>query len=73
MTILRIIGVTALAAFFYWVVLTALFRRRISDFGRGIYRSEQPGQYWFQIGLYSLMAAGSTIYALALIGDAFDL
>ena len=73
MTILLTIGVVAFAAYFYWVVLTALVRRRTPDFGRDIYRSELPGKFWFQIGLYLLMAAGSTIYALALIGDAFNL
>ena len=73
MTILLTIGIIAFAAYFYWVVLTALVRRRTPDFGRDIYRTEQPGMYWFQIALYSLMAVGSTIYALALIGDAFDL
>jgi hypothetical protein len=72
-TILLTIGVVAFAAYFYWVVLAAVVRGRTADFGRDIYRSEQPGKYWFQIGLYSLMAAGSTIYARALIGDAFDL
>ena len=69
MNALLILGVAGVAGYFYWVVVTALMRGRTPDFGRDIYRSEQPGKYWLQIVLYSLMAAGSTIYALFLIGD----
>ena len=69
MTILLTLGVIALASYFYWVVVAALIRRRTPDFGRDIYRSEQPGKYWMQIVLYSLMAVGATIYALVLLGD----
>ena len=69
MTALLTLGVVALAAYFYWVVVTALVRGRTPDFGRDIYRSEKPGTYWLQIILYSLMAVGATIYALFLIGD----
>jgi hypothetical protein len=64
--------VIALAAYFYWVIIMALVRKRTPDFGRDIYRREKPGKYWFQIGLYSLMAAGATIYALVLVEEAFD-
>ena len=67
------IAVIAMALYFWWVVVVALARRRTPDFGRDIYRSEQPGKYWLQIILYSWMAAGSTIYALVLVGDLFDL
>ena len=69
MTALLTLGVVALAAYFYSVVVTALLRGRTPDFGRDIYRSEKPGTYWLQIILYSLMAVGATIYALFLIGD----
>jgi hypothetical protein len=69
MTALLILGVVAMAAYFYWVVVTALMRGKTPDFGRDIYRSEQPGKYWVQVMLCSLMAAGATIYALFLIGD----
>ena len=72
MTVLLALAVAALAAYFYWVVAKALIRRRTPDFGRDIYRSEQPAQYWLQIILYSLMAAGSTIYCLLLVGDLLD-
>ena len=69
MTLLLTMGVLALAAYFYWVVIAALVRGRTPDFGRDIYRSEKPGTYWLQIVVYSLMAVGATIYALFLIGD----
>jgi hypothetical protein len=72
MTVLLALAVAALATYFYWVVAKALIRRRTPDFGRDIYRSEQPAQYWLQIILYSLMAAGSTIYGLFLVGDLLD-
>jgi hypothetical protein len=68
-TLLLTLGVIALAGYFYWVVVTALIRRRTPDFGRDIHRSKQPGKYWTQIALYSLMAVGATFYALALVGD----
>ena len=69
MTILLTLAVAALAAYFYWVVVRALIRRSTPDFGRDIYRSEQPAKYWLQVILYSLMAMGSTIYGLFLVGD----
>ena len=69
MTTVKIIAVILFAAYFYWVVVTALIRGRTPDFGRDIYRSEKPGKYWLQIVLYSLTAAGATIYALVLLGD----
>jgi len=69
-SLLKTFAVIALAAYFYWVVITALIRKRTPDFGRDIHRREQPGKYWLQVVLYSLMAAGATIYALALLGDA---
>ena len=69
MTALLTLGVIALSAYFCWVVVTALIRRRTPDFGRDIYRSEQPGKYWGQVVLYLLMALGGSIYALFLIGD----
>ena len=72
MTVLLALGVAAMATYFYWVVATALIRRRTPDFGRDIYRSEQPAKYWLQIILYSLMAVGSTIYGLFLVGDLLD-
>ena len=46
-----------------------IIRQRTPDFGRDIYRSEQPAKYWLQVVLYSLMALGATIYSLVLIGD----
>ena len=73
MTILLTLGAVALAGYFYWVVVTALIRRRTPDFGRDILRSEQPGKYWLQVVLCSLMAAGLTIYALILVGDVVGL
>ena len=69
MTMLLILAVAALATYFYWVVVRALMRHRTPDFGRDIYRSEQPAKYWLQVVLYSLMAVGSTIYGLFLVGD----
>ena len=69
MSTLLIIGVLALAAYFYWVVVTALIRGKTPDFGRDIYRSEQPGKFWVQVLLCTWMALGLTIYALFLIGD----
>jgi hypothetical protein len=72
-TALLILGVVAMAGYFYWFVVTALIRGRIPDFGRDIYRSEQPGKYWVQVVLCTWMALGATIYALFLIGDLFDL
>ena len=69
MTLLKAFAAVALAGYFTWVVVTALIRRRTPDFGRDIYRSEQPGKYWLQITLYSLMAAGAAIYSLALIAE----
>ena len=69
MTVLLTIGVVAVAGYFYWVVVTALIRGRTPDFGRDVYRSEQPAKYWVQIVLYTWMALGGTIYALFLIGD----
>ncbi len=69
MNALLILGVVALAGYFYWVVVTALIRGRTPDFGRDIYRSEQPGKYWVQVVLCSWMAVGASIYALFLIGD----
>jgi hypothetical protein len=68
-TIIKTFAVIALTAYFYWVVIIALMRGRTPDFGRGIDRGEQPGKYWFQVMLYSLMAAGGTIYALVLLED----
>jgi hypothetical protein len=68
-TPLLILGVVAMAGYFYWVVATALIRRRTPDFGRDIHRSEQPAKYWMQVVLYSGVAFGLTIYALFLIGD----
>jgi hypothetical protein len=73
MTVLLTLAASALAGYFYWVVVTALIRRRTPDFGNDILRSEQPGKYWLQVVLYSLMAAGATVYALFLVGDLFDL
>jgi hypothetical protein len=70
--VLLTVGVVAMAAYFYWVVVTALIRGRTPDFGRNIYRGEQPGKYWLQVVLYSLMAAGATVYALFLVGDLID-
>jgi hypothetical protein len=69
MNALLILGVVALAGYFYWVVVTALIRGRTPDFGRDICRSEQPGKYWVQVVLCSWMAVGASIYALFLIGD----
>ena len=69
MTALLALGVVIMAGYFYWVVVTALMRGKTPDFSRDIYRSEQPGQYWMQVVLCFLMAAGATIYALFLIGD----
>ena len=69
MTALLTLGVIALAAYFYWVVVSALVRGKTADFERDIHRSEQPGKYWLQVILCLLMAAGATIYALFLIGD----
>ena len=67
---LLLLGVLALAGFFYWLVVIALIRGKTpGDFGTHIYRSEHPGKYWVQIVLYSWMAVGATIYALFLIGD----
>jgi hypothetical protein len=71
--VLLALGAVALAGYFYWVVATALIRRRMPDFGRDIYRSEQPVKYWVQVVLCTWMALGATIYALFLIGDLFDL
>ena len=71
MTTIKTFAVIALTAYFYWVVMTALVRGRTPDFGRDIDRSEQPGKYWLQVVLYSLMAAGGTIYALVLMEDLF--
>jgi hypothetical protein len=68
-TALLTLGVVAMASYFYWVVATALMRGRTPDFGRDIYRSEQPGKYWVQVVLYTWMALGLTIFALFLIGD----
>ena len=73
MTMLLTLAVAALAAYFYWVVVRALMRQRTPDFGRDIYRSEQPAKYWLQVILYSLMAVGSTIYGLFLVGDLLNL
>jgi hypothetical protein len=67
--ILLTLGAVALAGYFYWVVLTALMRGRTPDFGRDIVRSEQPGKYWVQVVLCSLMAAGLTIYVLLQLED----
>jgi hypothetical protein len=67
--ILLTLGAVALAGYFYWVVLTALMRGRTPDFGRDIVRSEQPGKYWVQVVLCSLMAAGLTIYVLLQLKD----
>ena len=72
MTALLALGVVAMAAYFYWVVLTALMRGRTPDFGRDIYRDEQPGKFWVQVVLCFWMAVGATIYALFLIGDLTD-
>ena len=69
MKILLTLGAVALAGYFYWVVLTALMRGRTPDFGRDIVRSEQPGKYWVQVVLCSLMAAGLTIYVLLQLED----
>jgi hypothetical protein len=73
MSELLTLGVVAMAGYFYFVVVTALIRGRTPDFGRDIYRSEQPGKYWVQVVLYAWMALGLTIYGLFLIGDLFDL
>ena len=69
MNALLLIGVVALAAYFWWVVATALARGRTPDFGRDIVRTEQPGKFWTQVMLCLMMALGATIYALALLGD----
>ena len=68
-TVLKTVAVVALAAYFYWVVITALIRGKTPDFGDGIHRSEQPATYWFQVVLYFLMAAGATIYAIILVDE----
>jgi hypothetical protein len=68
-TALLVLGVVAMAGYFYWVVVTALMRGRTPDFGRDIYRSEQPRKFWVQVILCFWMAVGATIYALFLIGD----
>jgi hypothetical protein len=68
-TIIKTFAVIALTAYFYWVAVTALIRGRTPDFGRDVDRTEQPGKYWLQVVLYSLMAAGGTIYALVLLQD----
>jgi hypothetical protein len=69
MTMLLALGAIVLAGYFFWVVVTALIRGRTPDFGRDVYRGEQPAKYWVQIVLYSWMALGLTIYALVQIGD----
>ena len=73
MTMLLALAVAAMAGYFYWVVVRALLRHRTPDFGRDIYRREQPAKYWLQVILYSLMAVGSTIYGLLLVGDLLNL
>jgi hypothetical protein len=73
MNVLILIGLVAMAAYFYWVVVTALIRGRTPDFYRDITRIEEPGKYWVQVVLCSLMALGSTISALFLMGSEFDL
>lgn len=72
MTTLKFLAVVALAAYFYWVVISGLIRGSTPDFGSRIDRGEQPGKYWLQIILCSLMAAGATIYALVLMDELFD-
>ena len=69
MNALLAIGLIGLAGYFSWVVVMALRRGRTPDFGRDIYRSEQPGKYWVQIILYIWMALGATIAALFVVGD----
>ena len=70
MTLLKILGVTAFTAFFYWYAISTLVRGKFDDFGTQIRRAEQPGKFWLQVFLCLLTAFGSTIYAVVVIHDA---
>jgi len=70
--ILKGILFLALTLYFVWAAASATVTGRIPNFGNPILRRNRPAQFWFQIALLVLMAAGLAIYTASVIYDALE-